>query len=38
MVIYHTYHTHFFTDTPENLALLEENRTANPYTSYGIIK
>ncbi len=38
MVIYHTYHTHFFTDTPENLALLEENRNANPYTSYGIIK
>lgn len=26
MIIYHTYHEHFFMDTPENLALLEENK------------
>lgn len=38
MVIYHLYHKHFFTDTPENLALLEENRHNDPFTSYGYKK
>lgn len=36
MVIYHTYHEHLFTDTPENISLLEDNKSSDPYTLYGI--
>ena len=36
MVIFHTYHIHFFTDFPESLKLLEDNKLSSPYTEFGI--
>lgn len=36
MIIYHCYHRRLATDYPESLALLEENKTNDPYTHYGI--
>ena len=36
MIIYHTYHEHFFTDFPESLSLLEANKDNEPYTIFGV--
>ena len=36
MIIFHTYHKHFFTDFPESLSLLEANKNSEPYTIFGV--